>query len=404
MTFLRQVRSTIENPQVPISASNIVDWLNGNGARNAPRVTSHTAMQMPAVWRAVNLLSSSSASLPLRAYKDDATPVRAPALDNPHPDLTAFEVGELRMVHLLLWGNSFAQKIRNGSNQVIELWPLPPSQVQVGRVAPTAANPTGKVFKLGADDRAFTPADVLHIPGLGYDGTCGVSPIRLARQAIGLGLAAEDYASKLYSSGSLMSGILQTETRLDQDDADRLKTNWKAKVTGLDKAHDIAVLDSGAKFQQVSVPPADAQMIESRRFQISEIARWFGVPPHMLMDTEKSTSWGSGIEQQGIGFVVYTLRPWLSRIEQRLTREVTGTGVYAKFKVEGLLRGDSAARASFYNVMRNVGAFNADEIRALEDLPPIPDGAGQSYLQPLNMAPLGSETDPEPDPSGEDET
>lgn len=405
MTILRALTRSIENPTMPLSSSAIADFLNGVGAPGAPRVSEHSAMTMPAVWRAVNLLASTTGSLPLKSYRDDASPVRVAVLDNPHPDLTAFEVAELRMVHLQLWGNSYAQKLRNGAGQVAELWPLPPSAVKVGRRADlvTETNPTGKVFQLGDDDRAFTPADVLHVPGLGYDGICGVSPIRLARQAIGLGLAAEDYASKLYSSGSLMSGILQTEQRLEQPDADKLKANWKAKVTGLDKAHEIAVLDGGAKFQQISVPPADAQMIESRRFQISEVARWFGVPPHMLMDTEKSTSWGSGIEQQGIGFVVYTLRPWLTRIEQRLTREVTGRGIYTKHKVEGLLRGDSTARANFYNVMRNIGALNADEIRALEDMPAIPGGAGQSYLQPLNMAPLGSESN-DTGTTGEDTT
>jgi HK97 family phage portal protein len=393
VTIGRRLARSIENPSIPISAATILEFLGGPKAHTGRPVSTTGSLAMPSVWRAVNLLAGTGASLPLKTYRDEQVPARVMLMDNPHPDLTPMEISELRFVHLLLWGNSYAQKVRDANNRIVELWPLPPSQVQVGRVQPSAANPSGKVFKLGGDDRAFTRDDILHIPGLGYDGICGVSPIRMATQAVALGLAAEEYAAKLYDSGSLMSGILQTEQRLDDVAAGRLKENWKAKVTGLDKAHEIAVLDSGAKFQPVSMPAVDAQMIESRRFQVQEIARWFGIPPHMLGDVSGSTSWGTGIEQQSIGFVVYTLRPWLTRIEQRLTREVTPQGVYAKYKVEGLLRGDSAARAEFYRVMREVGAYSANDIRELEDMRPVE--GGDTRLQPLNMAPLGSETAPQ---------
>lgn len=413
MTFLRGLIESrnVQNPAQPLTSAALLDWLGGPKSASGVKVTEAGSLKMPAVWRAVNLLASSTAALPLKTYRRGThDEVSIPVMSDPHPDLTGYEIAELRMTHLLLWGNSYAFKVRNGRGQVAEVWPLDPSSVKVGllpKAKRTADNPTGKVFQVGDDLRQFTPHDILHVPGLGYDGITGASPIRLATQAIGLGLAAEEYAAKLYASGSLMSGILQTEQRLEQGQAERLKANWKQKVTGLSNAHDIAVLDSGASFQPVSMPATDAQMIESRRFQVSEIARWFGVPPHMLMDTEKSTSWGTGIEQQSIGFVVYTLRPWLVRIEQRLSREVarpSDPNVYVKHKVEGLLRGDSKSRGEFYNTMRQVGAFNADEIRNLEDLPPIPGGAGQSYLQPLNMAPLGSETDPTeetPDAAGD---
>ena len=397
MTFLRSLIESrnLQSPAEPLTSASLLEWFGGPKSASGISVTEAGSLRMPAVWRAVNLLASTTAALPLKSYRRGThVEVDIPAIRDPHPDLTAFEVAELRMTHLLLWGNSYALKVYNGRGQVAETWPIDPATVGVGllpKAKRTADNPTGKVFKLGQDERQFTPSDILHIPGLGYDGICGVSPIRLATQAIGLGLAAEEYAAKLYASGSLMSGILQTEQRLVEGQAERLKAGWKQKVSGLSNAHDIAVLDSGASFQSVSMPATDAQMIESRRFQVAEIARWFGVPPHMLMDATTSTSWGSGIEQQSIGFVVYTLRPWLVRIEQRLSREIarpSDPDVVVKHKVEGLLRGDSTARSAFYNVMRNVGAFSANDIRELEDLPSVE--GGDTRLQPLNMEPLGA--------------
>ena len=392
MTVLRGLlerRGSLENPSNPITGNTLANLMIGPTSASGVAVSETSAMQMPAVWRAVNLLAGTAASLPLKAYKvGTQDPAAAQLLTTPHPDMTPYELWETAFTHMLLWGNCYLQKVRNGAGAVVELWPIHPSRVKVARVKVAEGLEGGKLFEVDGKT-PLTSREILHIPGIGYDGVTGVSPIRLATQAIGLGLAAEQYASRLYASGALMSGILQTEQRLEQGAADRLKANWQAKVSGLSNAHDIAVLDSGASFQEVSMPATDAQMIESRRYQTQEIARWFGIPPHMLGEVSGSTSWGTGIEQQSIGFVVYTLRPWLSRFEQRITKEATPTGVYAKFKVEGLLRGDSAARGSFYNTMRMVGAYSANDIRRLEDEPPI-DG-GDDYLVPLNMAVMGEE-------------
>lgn len=401
MTLLGRLfegRASVENPARPLTDASLLEVMGGASNETGVSVTPKGSLALSSVWRATNLLAGTIAGLPLHARDGERREVDVPALRSPHPDWTSFELAEMRMVHLLLWGNSYAQKVRNGAGQVVELWPLDPSQVKVGKAKVTDANRSGKVFRLGADDRAYTPYDVLHIPGLGYDGLTGVSPVRLGSQSHGLGLAGEKYAAKLFGNGALLSGVLQTEQRLEQDQADRLKANWRARMGGLTGAHEVAVLDSGAKFQPLGMPPADAQMLESRKFQVSEVARWFGVPPHMIGDVEKSTSWGTGIEQQSLGFVVYTLRPWLVRIEQRLNREVVRPAdrrVYVKHKVEGLLRADSAGRAEFYRTMREIGVFSANDIRDLEDLTPV-DG-GDTYLQPLNMAPLGSESAPTTD-------
>ena len=388
MSVLGRVLRSIESPRIPLSSANILEALGGRPADSGVTVTEKNSLEMAAVWRAVSLIAGTAASLPLKTYQRgslEESPLRV--LREPNPAHTPFEFWETVYLHLLLWGNAYVLKERATGGQVLNLWPLHPSRVQVGVVR------AEKVFTVDGDlDQPFSADRIMHIPGLGYDGVTGASPIRLASQGIGLSLAAERYGAKLFGSGSLMGGILQTDQRIDEPTAERLKARWRDKVAGLDRAHDVAILDAGATFQTVTMPNNDAQFIESRRFQISEIARLFGVPPHMLMDTEKSTSWGTGIEQQSIGFVVYTLRSaWLSRIEQRITKELGPTNVYAKYKVEGLLRGDSTARANFYRVMREVGAFSANDIRELEEMTPV-DG-GDTYLQPLNMAPLGSETD-----------
>lgn len=389
-------RRSIENPQIPLTSTALLDWIDGPANASGKRVTEKSALTFSAVWRCTALISGVSSALPLHMYRDGTHDrVTSQLLKNPHPELTALELWRLTYVHKALWGNAYVQKVRDQGGRLRELWPITPDRVRVDRVKPTEANPSGKLFDVVDDwgvHHARTPREILHLPGMGYDGICGVSPVRAAQQAIGLGLAAEEYGARLFGSGNLMSGILQTEQRLTADQADALKQRWKAKMSGLDKSHEVAVLDSGASFQQVSMPAKDSQFLESRTFEVEEIGRWFGVPHFLLGLTAKSTSWGTGLEQQAIGWVKFDLHPtWLAPTEQRVTKELLGPSVEARYKIEGLLRGDSAARSQFYNVMRQVGAFSANDIRDLEDLPPIPDG--DVYLQPMNMVPLGSEPD-----------
>lgn len=390
-----------ENPQIPLTSSALLDWLGGPVNASGKQVTEKSSLAFSAVWRCASLISGVSSALPLHVYQD-GTHDRVPSvlLKNPHPELTSLELWRLTYVHKALWGNGYAQKVRDRGGRVRELWPITPDRVRVERVRPTDANPGGKLFDVTDDwgtQHVLTSREILHLPGMGYDGVCGVSPVRAAQQAIGLGLAAEEYGARLFGSGNLMSGILQTEQRLTPDQADQLKQRWKAKMSGLDKAHDVAVLDSGASFQQVSMPARDSQFLESRTFAVEEIGRWFGVPHFLLGLTSKSTSWGTGLEQQAIGWVKFDLHPtWLAPTEQRVTKELLGATVEARYKIEGLLRGDSAARSQFYNVMRQVGAFSANDIRDLEDLPPVPDG--DVRLQPLNMVPLGTEPEDTSEP------
>ncbi len=404
MTLFNSARSairnaSIESPAVPLTSTTLLELFGGPKVHAGVAVNEQASLGMPAVWRAVKLIAGTSAALPLHAYRhDDDVRVKvssgsqaARLLMNPHPDMTPFELWETVYAHIALWGNAYLRILRNRLGQIQELWPIHPARVRAGRESDTGT----KVYLIDGDiDAEYTDKTILHIPGFGYDGVCGVSPIRAARQGIGLALAAEQYGAQLFGSGSLAAGILQTEQRLSGEQADALKARWKAKVGGLEKAHDVAVLDSGIKFQQLSIPPEDAQFIESRKFQIDEVARLFGIPPHMLMQTEKSTSWGTGIEQQVLGWVKFDLHPsWLIRVEQRVTKVIDPQRVYARYSLEGLLRGDSQARAAFYTQMWNLGVFNTDEIRRLEDMPPV-EGGDVRY-RPLNMGELGK-PDPQP--------
>ena len=395
MTILRRLFSA--GPEsVPLTNAGLTSLFMGAGTASGRAVSETGSLAMPAVWRAVNLLAGTVASLPLHPYRSDSgarlrvtTGRAAEFLRNPHPDLTPYELWETVISQALLWGNAYLWLGRDELGRLREVRPLSPSRVLPGRKDPMSP----KVYVVNGDyDNPYSDSSILHIPGLGYDTVCGVSPIALARQGIGLALSAEEYGARLFGSGSLATGILSTEQRLTPEQADILTERWKAKRTGLASAHETLILDSGATFQQLSIPPEDAQFIESRSFQVTEIARMFGIPPHMLMDTDKSTSWGTGIEQQSIGFVVYTLRPWLTRIEQRVSRILRPEPVYARYSVEGLLRGDSAQRSEFYTKMWGIGALSTNDIRALEELAPV-EGGDVRY-RPLNMGVLGT-SDPQ---------
>ncbi|MFJ4990061.1 phage portal protein [Streptomyces sp. NPDC088732] len=389
-------RASIESPATSLTSTSLLEYLGGQQVDSGISVSEKSALHMPAVWRAVSVIAGVASALPMPVYKT-GTKERAesPLLADPHPDLTPLELWRLTYGHRVLWGNGYIQKVRNNAKQVKELWPLTPDRVQVDRERPTEGNPSGKWFWVTDDWGAvwrLTPNDVLHIPGLGYDGITGCSPVRLAAQGIGLAQAAEKSAARLFGSGNMIGGVLQTEQRLNPDQAEALKQRWKSKMAGLQNSHEVAVLDSGASFKPVTMPNVDAQFLESREFQVTEVARMFGVPLFLLMETAKSTSWGTGLEQQAQGWVTFDLAPtWLTPTEQRVTKELLpGTQQYAKYQLGGLLRGDSAARATFYRAMRDVGAYSANDILDLEDRPPI-GAEGDLHLQPLYMAPLGSD-------------
>ncbi|MCI6060856.1 MAG: phage portal protein [Dorea sp.] len=369
------------------------------------RVNERTSMQMTAVYSCVRILSEAVASLPLNVYRHTDNGGKEKAIDHslfhllhdePNPEMSSFIFRETLMTHLLLWGNAYAQIIRNGKGEVIALYPLMPDRMSVDRdkngqlyYKYTKNNDDAPTMDSGSV--YLSPSDVLHIPGLGFDGLVGYSPIAMAKNAIGLAIAAEEYGSKFYANGAAPSGILEHPGTLK--DPARVRDSWNATFGGSSNSNKVAVLEEGMKYTPISIAPNEAQFLETRKFQINEIARIFRVPPHMVGDLEKSSF--SNIEQQSLEFVKYTLDPWVIRWEQALYRtlltEEEKKTVFFKFNVEGLLRGDYASRMNGYATARQNGWMSANDIRELEDLDRIPaELGGDLYLVNGNMLPLNS--------------
>lgn len=401
MTIMRSLierRASIESPLRPLTADSLIDLLGGWRSKTGVSIDQKSAIKFVAVYRAISLVSGAIGSMPLVAH--DTTPQRtprtSPILSAPHPDMTPVELWSLAMWHELSWGNTYLDLGRTSTGRITMFDPIPPGSVKTKRVPRSRANPWGKVLGVELENgtvEEHTPDEILHIPGPGYNGIRGLSPIGAAREGIAVGLAAEEYAARLWGSGSLMSGILTTEGVLEEKDAKRIKRRWQQRVSGLDNSHEIAVLDSGAKFQQLSFPPEDAQFIESRRFQVEEVGRLFGVPLNMLMEHTKDTSWGTGIEQQTLAFAIFTLMPWITRLEQRISRAVFGsTGVVAEFDMTRLLRADAKTRAEVNQIYVQSGVSTFDEVRADEGKAPRP--GGDRTMIPANFTLIGEDGEP----------
>jgi len=299
------------------------------------------------------------------------------------------------MSHLLLWGNAYAQILRNGRGQPIALYPLLPNKMEVSRASngeliytyrrdseESRINPNSGTVILRRDE-------ILHIPGLGFDGLIGYSPIAMAKNAIGMSLATEEYGASFFANGANPGGVLEHPGVIK--DIQRVKDSWNSAYQGSGNAHRIAVLEEGMKFQAIGIPPEQAQFLETRKFQINEIARIFRIPPHMVGDLEKSSF--SNIEQQSLEFVKYTLNPWVVRWEQSLQQSLLlpseKNSIFIKFNVDGLLRGDYQSRMNGYAVGRQNGWLSANDIRELEDMNRIPaEEGGDLYLVNGNMLPL----------------
>ena len=373
------------------------------GSSSGKVVTERSAMQMTAVYACVRILSEAIAGLPLHMYryKDDGGkekaldhPLYLLLHDEPNPEMSSFVFRETLMTHLLLWGNAYAQIIRNGKGEVVALYPLMPNKMTVSR------DETGQLYYTYQKsqeelpkDNTYTvtlhPSDVLHIPGLGFDGLVGYSPIAMAKNAIGLAIATEEYGSKFFANGAAPSGVLEHPGTIK--DPQRVRESWMSQFGGPANSNKIAVLEEGLKYTPISISPEQAQFLETRKFQINEIARIFRVPPHMVGDLEKSSF--SNIEQQSLEFVKYTLDPWVVRWEQSIQRTLLTPEekktYFVKFNVEGLLRGDYQSRMSGYATARQNGWMSANDIRELENLDRIPaEDGGDLYLVNGNMLPL----------------
>jgi len=366
-------------------------------------VNERTALQTTAVYACVRILSETIASLPLHVYryteggkaKDTEHVLYTLLHDEPNPDMTSFVFRETLMSHLLIWGNAYSQILRDRSGQVIGLYPLLPDQMSVHR------SEKGKLYyvynRYEEDNPNFqekgsivlSQEEVLHIPGLGFDGLIGYSPIALAKNAVGMTLACEEYGASFFGNGANPGGVLEHPGILK--DPGKVRDSWNAVYQGTRNAHKVAVLEEGMSYKQIGIPPEEAQFLETRKFQINEIARLFRIPPHMVGDLEKSSF--SNIEQQSLEFVKYTLDPWVVRFEQALKKSLLlpeeKKTHFIKFNVDGLLRGDYQSRMNGYAIGRQNGWLSTNDIRELEELNPIPpEEGGDLYLINGNMTKL----------------
>ncbi|MEA4900587.1 phage portal protein [Desulfitobacterium sp.] len=368
------------------------------GSSSGKVVNEHTAMQMTAVYSCVRILAEAIAGLPLFVYKygDDGSkekylghPLWHVLHDEPNPEMTSFVFRETMMNHLLLSGNAYAQIIRNARGEVVALYPLMPNRMKVDRDSQGRlyyrytknSDDSPEVGKAAQSDVILAPSDVLHILGLGYDGLVGYSPIAMAKNAVGLAIAAEEYGAKFFANGAAPSGVLEHPGTIK--DPERIRQSWQSTFGGSANSNKIAVLEEGLKYTPIAISPEQAQFLETRKFQINEIARIFRVPPHMLADLEKSSF--SNIEQQSLEFVKYTLDPWVVRWEQAMNRSLLldseKRDIFTKFNVDGLLRGDYASRMTGYATARQNGWMSANDIRELENLDRIPaEMGGDLYL------------------------
>lgn len=352
----------------------------GNPNYTGVVVGEQTAMSIPAVWRAVTLISATIASLPGRTIQHNADGTRQRVtswLDDPGWHQTAYEFWETVMVHLLLHGNAFLLHIRNGAGGFSALMPVHPTSVSVEYEPATVERPWPvKRYRVNMDSgrtEELTDLDLTHIPGISTDGIRGLSPIAVARNSFGTSIAGERAAARMFGSGAMHSGIVTPEEDLDQGEAETIKDSLQRRVGGWDNAGEIAVINRKLKFTPWTMSLEDAQFLQSRQFQIEEVARWFGVPPYELMQTEKQTSWGTGIEAQQRGLARQVLGPWTRRVEQRVNR-LLPEARKLEFDFTALERPTPEQEIELLIKQVDGGLLTLNEARAVRNLPPVEGG------------------------------
>ncbi len=365
------------------------------GSTNSGKtVNEKTAMQTTTVYACVRILAETIASLPLHTYintdnrKEKARdhPLYSLLASSPNPEMTSFVFRETLMGHLLLWGNSYSQIIRDGHGKVVALYPLLPDKMRVER---SEKGEIYYIYNSEGKDYLLRNTEVLHIPGLGFDGLIGYSPIAMAKNAIGMALATEEYGAKFFANGANPGGVLEHPGVVK--DPHRIRDSWNQVYQGTSNSHRVAVLEEGMKFSPIGIPPEQAQFLETRKYQTEEICRIFRVPPHLVGDLERATF--SNIEHQSISFVVHTIRPWLVRIEQSINKALFSDSekgkYFVSFLVEGLLRGDYESRMRGYSIGIQNGFMSPNDVRSLENMNPIPlDEGGNTYMVNGNMLKL----------------
>lgn len=384
-------------PEVTDSVRDSGQIFSFGTANSGEKVDEQSAMQISTVYACVRLLAETVAALPLHLYRytDDGKgkesafdhPLYRILYRQPNDEMSSFIWRETMMTHLLLWGNAYSQIIRDGRNNVLGLYPLLPENVEVdrdehGQLYYIYHAYTDEVPGEQNQDIYFRKEEILHIPGLGFNGLVGFSPIAMMKNSLGTTLAVEKYGASFFKNGAQPSGVLEHPGVLK--DPQKIRDNWTAVYGGANNAHRVAVLEEGMAYKAISLPPEDSQFLSTRQFGVEEICRIFRVPPHMVQSLEHATF--SNIEHQSIDFVVHTLTPWLVRFEQAIIKDLLleeeQDVLFPKFNVDGLLRGDYQSRMNGYATGISNGFLSPNDIHRLEnmDLIPAEEGGDDYYL------------------------
>ena len=389
---------------VPIALTNGAFWAEWISANNisGKKVTVNSALQLSAAWACVRLISETLSTLPMNLYRDTSSN-KVIAKDHqlysllhtqPNADMTAVVFWQAYVASMLLWGAAYVElRISGGVITSLEL--LLPNRVTFRRLEAGAVQ-----WKyddpITRRQRTIPESYMWHTPAFTIDGLNGLSPITMGANVFGGAMAADEASANTFKNGMKSSGLVTMDAPLKPDQREDIRNHIKS----VSDSGGVMVLEKGAGFEQLHMNPQDAELLSTRAFNVEEICRWFRVPPFMVGHSDKSTTWGTGIESQMIGFVTFVLRPWCVRIEQSIRKSllspVERMEYSAEFALEGLLRGDSAARAAFYSSMTQNGVMSRDECRKLENLPPMGGNAAvltvQSNLLPIDKLGVGIDT------------
>lgn len=403
--FQKRSTNSLENP-----ANWLVRFFAGAQSATGLNISEDDMLRVSAVFSCINLISNTIASLPFPVYRRLQPRGKEKARDHylydilmyePNPEMTAFDFRKTMQVQLELYGNAYANIVYDRAGRVKELWPIPSPYVKVVRT--DAGELVGYEIAVPGDGvKRVAPQEMFHLRGLG-DGYVGFKPLQYAREIIGLALATEQYGAEFFANGAVASGIVEIPGRLSPEALEKFKADFRRKYEGLGRQHRILFLEQGLKFHQMTIQNDNAQFLETRKYQVEEVARFFGVPPHKVGALDRATF--SNIEHQAMEFVQDCIRPrvvnWEQQVRRQLFREADKGKYFAEFILGGLLRGDAKTRAEYYRVGRNDGWLSANDIRELENLNPIPpEQGGDDYLINANMVPIraalqekGGETD-----------
>lgn len=425
MPLLAEFRSSLENPETPLSfpAEWLLDIFNGGRTDSGLRVSEMTALQVTTAFACCVLVSSAVGFLPFQPYerisaKDGRRGKRLaeehPYYDlvscEPNPEMTSITMRKTMQAHALLWGNAYAELQRDASNRVVAIWPRNPARTRPYRInnklvykttegMSEVSSPDG-LNEGNAPERVIDSGDMVHIPGLALDGRLGQSAIYLSRQAVGLALATEKFGAKFFGNGAHGSGILTHPGRLTAEAREQAKRSFQEAQGGENQLRTL-LLEQGISFTPLTVAPDNAQFLETRKFQVAEVCRIFGVPPHMIADTEKQNR--ANVEQIGLEFVTFTLGPWLEAWQQEFKRKLfpasSGAGrpqkkFFLLFETRKLTMPDAQSRQMYYNSGKQWGWLSTNDINELEGRNPVDDPAADALWMPINMEEMGAEDDP----------